>query len=180
MRWTWGWVILLGVVAALSGCRRRGPVHEMRMVQRYERNLVRLAARDSRCHRQQVQPLRIGESHWVANTCDGPREYFLQCRSRRRWRGCRWRRIATVSQSAAPVLQCPEQMIQQQPTQDANVRVAVGCGRQMTMQLQCHAQGCAWMSGGAYGGVAPTAPAGYGGGASAGASGGGVVYVPAQ
>lgn len=175
MRLSWGLVIAIGMLAALSGCRRRGPVDETRVLHRYERNLVRLAARDSRCHPQQIQPVRVGQTVWVTNTCTGPREYLLQCRRPERWSGCRWRRVPTVPRSAAPLLQCPEQAISQQPSADPYHRLASGCGQQVSMQLRCHPAGCAWVHAPGAGAMAPVAPPGYGGSPQ-----GAVIYVPAQ
>jgi len=142
--------ITLFALLAAFGCRRHyDPVHDPGRVERFERNLIRLAAADSGCQPVEVQPVRIEETLWVTNTCVGPREYFLRCRSRgRRWANCQWRRIPTVGEAAARALRCPVGQVGQQAGMHAHDRVAVGCGRQMPVQLQCNAVGCGWIAAG--------------------------------
>lgn len=163
MRVVFALLVLAPLLAAFGGCRHRyDPVHNPARIERFERNLIRLAARDSGCAEVQVQPVRIGETLWVANTCTGPREYFLGCRARgRRWSHCRWRRIDTVAEAAAPALQCPAAQVGQQLGASPHERVAVGCGRQVAMQLQCNQVGCGWIALA----TAPPAPAPSSGGA---------------
>jgi len=147
------------------GCHgRRDPLHDPRRIERYEQNLIASAARDSGCSPVQVRPVRIAEAVWTANTCAGPREYFLQCR-----RICRWRRVQTVSEAAARVLQCPAESIGQELGADPRVRTATGCGRSVQVALRCNEVGCGWV---------PSTPA-RGGLQSPGGSAPPVVIVPA-
>jgi hypothetical protein len=141
------WGILLLVVLGATACRNRyDPVHNDRRVARFERNLISIAARDSGCSPMQVQPMRVGETVWVANTCSGAREYHLACRSRgRRWANCGWTPIAPMPMTAAQVLQCPPQAIAQQPGPMPLVRMAQGCGRGVQMSLRCNEAACGWM-----------------------------------
>ncbi len=154
------WFAVAALVVSSAGCRRRyDPVHHAGRVDRYERNLVEIAARDSGCSPVQVQLVRAAETLWVANTCTGPREYFLDCRSRgRRWASCRWDRIATVSEAAAPVLSCPPQGIAQAPGPGPVTRVAQGCGLSVQMSLRCNSVGCGWLADGPPLGALPPGP----------------------
>jgi len=151
-----GIVAALVLGAALLGCRRRyDPVRDARRIARYERSLIRHAARDSGCAPVQVQPVRIGETLWSANTCTGPREYFLYCRSRgRRWAHCRWRRVTTVNEAAAPVLSCPPPSIAQRLGANPTARFASGCGRTVQVALRCNEVGCGWVPAGPVQGAA--------------------------
>lgn len=161
-------LVTLAIVTLGLGCRRhRDPVHDARRIERFERNLIRHAARDSGCAPPQVQPVRIAETVWTANTCTGPIEYHLDCRSRgRRWANCRWRRIGRVEEAAAAVLSCPVQGMTQEPTQQPMVRFVNGCGRRVQMNMACNDVGCGWMAAGPASGQA--------------GPGGQVVVVPAQ
>lgn len=141
----WGMVLI--VLIAATACRNRyDPLYNDRRIARFERNLTATAARDSGCSPVQIAHQRVAESVWIANTCTGPREYYLSCRGRgRRWANCDWDRIATMPESAAPVLQCPPQAIAQQPGPMPLVRMAAGCGRGVQMSLRCNDVGCGWM-----------------------------------
>jgi hypothetical protein len=159
------WAILFVVASsgALLGCRNRyDPVRDPHRIARFERNLIPIAARDSGCSPLQVQPVRIGETVWTANTCTGPREYLLACRSRgRRWASCRWERMPTLDEAAAQVLGCPPHAITQHPGFAPTTRVADGCGYRAQMSVRCNGVACGWMADGPpMGGGAP--PPGYG------------------
>lgn len=148
---SWSKIVVLGVIVSatlLFGCRRRyDPLRSPGRLQRYEENLIQLASRDTGCSPVQVQPVRIAERVWTANTCTGPREYFLHCRSRgRRWANCRWWRIGTVGDAAAPVLQCPPPSIGQQLGAAPTERWAAGCGRTVPVELRCNTVGCGWIA----------------------------------
>lgn len=162
-RWgTLGMVVVLGIVAGACGRYRYDPLYNPRRLAGFERNLVRIAARDSGCSPVQVATARVAETVWAVNTCTGPREYFLACRQRgRRWANCGWDRIATVNESAAPVLACPPQAIGQQASTSPVTRYAAGCGRQVQMSLRCNPVGCGWMPDGPPVGGAPAAPPVY-------------------
>ena len=151
--------VALGALA--GGCHhRRDVVHDARRIAQFERNLVALAARDTGCATVQVQPVRIGDQAWVANTCVGPREYFLDCRSRRsRWASCRWQRVATVGESTTGVLGCPPPSIEQELGPAPTTRFASGCGRRVQVSLRCNELGCGWVPDGAPSGAPPP---GYG------------------
>lgn len=142
-------MMLLSALAA-TGCRSRArydPAHSPVRIERYERRLIEVAAHDSGCSPVQVQPVRIGELVWVANTCTGPREYFLDCRSRyTRWAHCRWDRVQTVNEAAANVLGCPPHAIAQLPGSTPANRLAQGCGMQVSMSLRCNEIGCGWIA----------------------------------
>jgi hypothetical protein len=89
---TWGILGLIAFFVVLSaGCRHRyDPVYNSRRMERFERRLIEVSARDSGCSPVAVSPMRVGELVWVVNTCTGPREYFLDCNNRgRRWASCR-------------------------------------------------------------------------------------------
>ena len=121
-RWTLTVAVSLAIAAVSFGCRRHvDPVHDARRVQGFERNLIRIAARDSRCAPVQVQPTRI-------------------------WASCRWRRIPPVAQSAQSTLMCPPEAIQQQATPQPLVRTAAGCGRSVQMTMTCNQVGCGWVA----------------------------------
>lgn len=147
-----GWAILgLSIgLALVTGCRHRhDPVYDARRVERYERNLIELAARESGCSPVQIVPVRVGETLWVANTCSGPREYFLDCRSRgARWASCRWDRIATVPEAAASQLGCPPQALAQQPGPVPTTRYVQGCGMWLQLSLRCNSVACGWIADG--------------------------------
>ncbi len=167
---------LLMVMVAAVGCGRHryDPLYNPQRLARFEQHLVGIAARDSGCSPVTVVPARVGETVWVANTCTGPREYFLACHQRgRRWANCSWDRIATVNEAAAPVLACPPNAIGAQITASPLTRFAAGCGRQAQMSLRCNAVGCGWMPDGPPQGAAPPPAAAPAYGAPP------VVYVPA-
>ncbi len=135
-------LIALTAVGAI-GCRRGGRIQTGLSV-RYQRNLLRLAARDTGCAVNQLAPMQIGAGPdvFAVTGCSFPVEYWLQCG--RRGRRCRWSRVPTLNEQAAPVLQCQPQMIQQQLTQAPNMRIAVGCGRQATFAMTCNGAACGW------------------------------------
>ncbi len=137
-------VALLATVASVSGCARRGAIRNGRRLARYEANLTRSAARDSGCSPVQVRVFRVSDTVWEANTCTGPREYFLRCSRHHRWAGCRWEPIATVQEASAPVLGCPPTQIGQQVAGPSLRRFVTGCGRQVAMSLLCNGIGCGW------------------------------------
>ena len=180
-------LLALALLSMLAGCRRgRMAVENPRHLARYEQQLTRLAARDSGCPPHAVQPYRIGETLWTANTCSGPREYLLQCGRGRRWRSCRWIRVGSAPEAAAPVLGCPPQAMQQQPGPSPTSRVVMGCGRQVLMGIGCGPGGCGWMPTAPVAGAAPPPPPGYGAapppgyGGAPPSSGGQVILVPAN
>ncbi|MGE0787410.1 MAG: hypothetical protein AB7S26_17185 [Sandaracinaceae bacterium] len=143
-------VLTVALGALAIGCRRRdAPTQDARRVERYERSLIRLASRDSRCSPVEVQPVRIAEDVWTANTCAGPFDYHLYCRSRgRRWANCSWHRIPRVEEAAQNVLMCPMTAVLQEPTAQPLVRFANGCGRRVQMNLACNQVGCGWLAAG--------------------------------
>jgi hypothetical protein len=148
-RWgMYGLLILIAVGAA--ACRNRyDPVHNDRRIARFEANLMERAARQSGCSPVQVQLQRVGELVWVANTCTGPREYFLDCRQRnRRWSNCNWDAIITAPEAAANMIGCPPQSFVQQPGPAPNVRIVQGCGQSLQMNLLCNDIGCGWVAAG--------------------------------
>lgn len=112
----WASVALaLALAAPSGGCQRQAEAHDACRVAHFERNLVSLAARDSRCSATDVHLVQMGDRTWAANTCSGPREYFLDCGGRQHLRGrCRWRRVSTVSDATATVLGCPSMAIGQE------------------------------------------------------------------
>jgi len=140
-----GTILVLVALTAMGamGCRRRGRTPGA-VSARYQRNLLRLAARDTGCAANQLQPMQItGDPAVFAVTgCTFPIEYWLQCG--RRGRRCRWSRVPTLNEQAAAPLQCQPQMIQQQLTQAPNMRVAMGCGRQATFGMACNGSACGW------------------------------------
>lgn len=155
------WVIGLVAVASLAamGCRARVVVRADPRVERYARNLVRVAARDTGCHPSQLAPVQVAAEPAVFTVtgCQTPVEYWLQCGRR----NCNWRRVATLNESAAPVLQCAPHMIQVQPTQTPNVRFAAGCGRIAPFTVACNGAACGWSPSGpvqAGGGPVAAAP----------------------
>ncbi|HBQ12877.1 MAG TPA: hypothetical protein DEF51_17670, partial [Myxococcales bacterium] len=141
----------LALVAVLSltmigawGCRRRPPVTASGALSaRYERTLIRTAARDTGCPAGQLTPMQVhvGPQVWSVTGCASPVEYWLQCSRRNR---CSWRRVPLLNESAAATLQCPPQAIQQQPSPQPNVRFAAGCGRQQPFTVACNGAGCGW------------------------------------
>ncbi|MCB9595161.1 MAG: hypothetical protein H6719_20760 [Sandaracinaceae bacterium] len=157
------------------GCHRRVVVNHAQ-ASRYQRNLLRYAQRDTGCQAGQLTPVQIGQQPdvFTVTGCTFPVEYWLSCG--RRGRRCSWQRIPTLNEQAAAPLQCQPQMIQQQLTQNPNVRVAGGCGNQGTFQMACNGQACGWALAGPIAGqavaTAPPPPA-YQGGA-----GGGVAVQP--
>lgn len=144
MRTAWIWVAL-AIVVGLSGCgRRRSILDNPRYVQRFERQLIGLAAVESGCPPTSVVPVRVDRQLWVTNTCNAPREYTIECGRR----NCQWRPVPTLADAAAPLLSCQPQMVQQQvlnPTQ----RNAVGCGRAAPFVLSCQSPSlCGWSAAG--------------------------------
>ena len=127
------------------GCRRRRPpvTASGALNARYERTLLRHAARDTGCSAGQLSTLQVHAAPpvWSVTGCTTPIEYWLQCSRRNR---CRWRPVPLLNEAAAPQLQCPPQAIQQQPSQQPNVRFAAGCGRQQPFTVACNGAGCGW------------------------------------
>lgn len=136
-------VIGLVALAALSavGCRSRVVIRDARM-DRYQANLLRLAARDTGCHESQLTPTQIvaEPAVYTVTGCQVPVEYWLECGRRR----CSWRNVPRLNESAAPVLACTPQMIQLQPSQAPNVRFAAGCGRMAPFAVACNGAACGW------------------------------------
>jgi len=158
--WRGGVVVALALTMALAfGCGRRGVVQDGSSA-RQQRELLRYGARHTGCPAGQLQGVMINQSPpvWAVMGCTQPREYWLSCARRR----CRWERIHTLNEIAAQTMQCPPQMIQQQLTQTPNLRVATGCGQQMTYAMQCNGRSCDWAPAGAPTPVAPAATAGGG------------------
>ncbi|MGF1465917.1 MAG: hypothetical protein ACFCGT_07265 [Sandaracinaceae bacterium] len=141
-RATRGWVLFVGIIAwaaIAASCSRTPPLDHPGLVARYERLLIRESALDSGCLQTQVLPQRVTRELWVVRTCNVPREYTLQCGSRR----CRWQRVATLNEAATGPLSCPPHMIQQQvssPTQ----RSAYGCAHAASFELVCNGEACGW------------------------------------
>jgi hypothetical protein len=145
-------ILIAAAVSALlpaSGCRRHyrtDPLYDADRIERYERNLVRIAARDSGCPPTYVAPVRIADTVWGVNTCSGPREYFLSCRSRgRRWANCRWDPIEPMVEAAARALQCPPHALVVQNGPVATTRSAQGCNGSVQLSLRCSDVGCGWL-----------------------------------
>lgn len=137
----WGLMMVAIFAVAALGCGRRAVVRDG-SARGHQRNLVRLAARATGCQGNQLQPTMIGANPpvWSVMGCSFPVEYWLSCRGRR----CHWQPIPTLNEQAAAPLQCQPQMIQQQLTQAANMRVATGCGRQGTFAVACNGTACGW------------------------------------
>ena len=144
--WRGAMVVLIGLMAVGTvGCRRRGPrTANGGLSVRYQRNLLRLAARATGCSEVQLTPMQIGAGPdvYTVTGCQTPVEYWLRCG--RRGRRCRWEQLPTLNQQAAAALQCQPQMIQQQLTQQPNTRVATGCGRQAMFGVACNGESCGW------------------------------------
>lgn len=126
------------VLGACGGSR--SPLDNPRLLARYERNLPAAAARDSGCAPGAITATRVAREVWVAQTCNLPIEYRIECAGR----SCNWIRLPTLNEQAAPLLQCQPQLIQQQPAGVPTVRVASGCGRQATFSLTCNGPACGW------------------------------------
>jgi hypothetical protein len=152
--------VALAAVAA-TGCRSRAS-RDARMMARYERNVIRYAARDTGCSANQLTPQQITQEPAVVTVtgCTTPIEYWLDCRGRG-GRYCRWHNVPHLNESAAQALACPPQAIQQQLTQSPNVRYATGCGRTGMFTMMCNGAACGWaLSGPVQGGPMVAGPPG--------------------
>jgi len=149
--------VLALVIMSAWGCGRRAVVQDGSSA-RQQRELLAYGERHTGCPAGQLQTVMIGQSPavWSVMGCTQPREYWLNCARRR----CRWERVHTLNEIAARTMQCPPQMIQQQLTQSPNLRVATGCGQQMTYGMQCNGRDCDWAPTGA---AAPVAASSGGG-----------------
>ena len=144
--------VVVGALGA-SGCGRRARIARIAAgqadsrFQRYERNLMRLGARDTGCPEAQLQAQMVQAEPGVYAVigCAQPFDYWLRCGRRNR---CQWVRVPLLNESAAPSLQCAPQMIQQQPSQAPNVRYAAGCGRIQPFTVSCNPGGCMWAAAG--------------------------------
>lgn len=148
-------LVVLGTLGA-SGCGRRARIAAARAdsrFARYERNLMRLGARDTGCAPAQLQAQMVQSEPGVYAVigCSQPVDYWLRCGRRNR---CQWERVPLLNETAAPSLQCAPQMIQQQPSQAPNVRYAAGCGQMQPFTITCNPGGCMWAAAG------PPQPAG--------------------
>jgi hypothetical protein len=144
-------LIAIALLASFAaGCRGRSP---QAMADRYTRNLLVLASRDSGCAPAQLQIQQIHPEVYSVAGCTIPYEYWLRCNARNR---CAWERVMTVNEAASTVMSCPLNMVQQSPTADPTTRYATGCGRSAVFGIQCAAvgMGCGWVSRGA----APSGP----------------------
>lgn len=155
LAWRGAVVAIVALMAAGAfGCHRRAVVQDGR-AERYQRHLMRYAARDTGCNEAQLVPSQIGQQPGVYTVtgCSFPVEYWLECG--RGGRHCRWRRIPTLNEQAATSLGCQPQLIQQQLTQAPNVRIAAGCGQQASFQMLCNGAACGWAMTGPAQGAAP-------------------------
>lgn len=156
----WRGPVVVALALAMTGalgCGRRAVVQDGSSA-RQQRELLRYGERHTGCPAGQLQAVMIGQSPpvWAVMGCTQPREYWLNCQRRR----CRWERIHTLNEIAARTMQCPPQMIEQQLTQAPHMRVATGCGQQMSFAMQCSGRDCEWAPAGA---AAPVAQSSGGG-----------------
>lgn len=147
MRNAWRWVAVAAVtfsVVGVWGCRSRSSeTIDPRRLARYERSMLRHAARDTGCPAGQLIPQVIQQQPRVYTVlgCHEPVEYWLECSARGR---CRLRDVPRLTEQAASLLGCQPAMIQQQPTQMPNVRYAIGCGASLAFAIQCNSAACGW------------------------------------
>lgn len=158
----WAVVALIATVAVGAwGCRRARPaVQNGQLNPRYERQLLQIASRDTRCP---VGQLSIGlltpgdPAVYTVNGCTQPREYWLRCTHR--GRRCAWRPVTPLAETASANIQCAAPQIQVQPTQAPNVRYASGCGRQAPFTISCNTVACGWAVSGPIEGAGPAVAA---------------------
>ena len=141
-----GVALVATLVLGVTGCRRRGAVVAGGLDARQHQQLLRYAARATGCNEAMLSPSLISAppSVYTVTGCTTPVEYWQEC-SRRR---CRWHDIGLLNEVAAVVLQCPPQMIQQQPSPAPQTRYAVGCGRIASFNMGCTGRTCAWAQSG--------------------------------
>lgn len=158
----WAVLALIATVAVGAwGCRRGRPaVANGQLNPRYERQLIQIAARDTRCPPGQLSISLLAQGQpavYSVMGCQQPREYMLRCG--RRGRRCAWRPVTPLAQTAAANIQCAAPQIQVQPTQMPNVRYATGCGRQAPFTISCNTVTCGWAVSGPIEGAGPAVAA---------------------
>jgi hypothetical protein len=142
---------------ALVGCHRRARVGGTQVVataggaqavtvsHRHYRNLLRVAARDMRCHHRQLAPQEVSPGIFAISGCGQLRDYAMICTSRRR---CRWVGIQPVEHVAMAETQCASGQIVVQAPAPLSRQVSA-CGQTLTYGLACGGAGCAWTRGAA-------------------------------